>query len=68
MYAYYAEKFGRLWWVAQLPGQDGVDWGWTTNTKSEFDPPIKLSVYWQRRFRKDCERAGRTDCFTEHKP
>jgi len=44
---------GRYSYVAQLPGDGGVDWGYTNDPHSANDPAIRLSVYWQRRFRAD---------------
>lgn len=55
--AFYCDgsQLKRTWYVSHLPGQDGVDWGWT------FEPSkaIRLSVYWQRRFAADMELCGR---------
>lgn len=45
------------YWVAQLPGDGGKDWGYTENSSNA----IVLSNYWQRRFRRDCERVGYGD-------
>ena len=42
------------WWVANLPGRAGVDWGYTT-VEAEA---VVLTPYWQRRFRRDAERCG----------
>jgi len=52
----YRKKTG--WYVAQLPGQGGVDWGYTSNPGSPLDPAIELSDYWQRRFAADCRRCN----------
>ena len=41
-------------YVAQLPGDGGVDWGYTTNASEAK----KLSPYWQRRFAADCRRCN----------
>jgi len=41
-------------YVAQLPGDGGKDWGYTENR----DHALKLSPYWQRRFNADCRRIG----------
>lgn len=54
----------RVWYVAQVPGDGGVDWGYEVN---EPDKAVPLSPYWQRRFRKDCEFLNRTACFREVK-
>lgn len=37
------------WYVAQLPGEDGVDWGYTDKP----DQARVLNRYWQRRFYND---------------
>ena len=42
------------YYVAQLPGEDGVDWGYTTKS----DTAIILNEYWQKRFAADCRRVG----------
>lgn len=57
----------RTEYVAQLPGHGGVDWGYTPHIhgKRGMDVPIPLSVYWQRRFRRDEERGGRVARFLE---
>jgi hypothetical protein len=46
-------------WVAQVPGDGGKDWGYTQNSEEG----ILLTLYWQRRFRCDCERVGYTAQF-----
>ena len=43
-----------VFYVAQLPGQDGVDWGYVTDYKKA----ITLNRYWQRRFAADCRRCN----------
>jgi len=43
-----------VFYVAQLPGQGGVDWGYT----SRCTEAIELTPYWQRRFAADCRRVG----------
>lgn len=40
--------------VAQLPGDGGKDWGYT----SDRSKAIPLSTYWRRRFAADCRRVG----------
>ena len=42
------------WYVAQLPGQGGKDWGYTMDVKQALD----LSPYWVRRFRAYCNHLG----------
>ena len=63
---------GRRCWVAQLPGDGGVDWGYSTHTtgtlfnpKAEhgLDLPIILTPYWQRRFAADCRRTNTVAVF-----
>jgi hypothetical protein len=49
----------RLFWVAQVKGDGGKDWGYTT----EFAKAIVLNVYWQRRFNADCRRVGAVATF-----
>ena len=45
---------GSLYWVAQVPGNGGTDWGYTTHA----DQAMRLSPYWQRRFTADCRSCG----------
>jgi len=45
-------------YVAQVPGDGGVDWGWTNDPNARYDPAIKLNVYWQRRFEADMSRLS----------
>lgn len=45
---------GITFYVAQLPGDDGVDWGYTEKP-SQAKP---LTPYWQRKFAADCRRVG----------
>jgi hypothetical protein len=42
------------WWVAQLPGDGGKDWGWTTKREEAIDIP----PYWQKRFLADARHCG----------
>lgn len=42
------------WYVESLPGDGGVDWGYTT----KVDQAIPLSPYWQKRFRANCRAVG----------
>ena len=59
---YMGRNLGTKWaWVSQLPARkgtkralrDGVDWGYTFHSPGwdGLDSPIKLSGYWQRRFK-----------------
>lgn len=48
-----------IFYVAQLPGQGGKDWGWT----ERYGEAILLSVYWQRRFTADQRHCGRVAYF-----
>lgn len=44
-----------FWYVRELPGQGGKDWGWTNdNTKA-----MPISRYWQRRFVADMRYVNR---------
>lgn len=43
-----------IFYVAQVPGDDGVDWGYTQNPSQA----AKVSEYWMRRFKADCGRVG----------
>ena len=45
---------GELFYVAQLPGDGGVDYGYT----SEHAKAIDLTPYWQRRFAAYCRHVG----------
>lgn len=47
------------WYVESLPGDGGVDWGYTT----KVDQAIPLSPYWQKRFRANCRAVGVTCSF-----
>jgi len=41
------------WYVSELPGNGGVDWGWT----DKRDKAIHLTPFWESRFKKygrDC--------------
>lgn len=42
------------YYVAQVPGEGGKDWGYTTDHKLAKPLPI----YWQRRFSSDCRHVG----------
>ena len=48
-------KPGMVYWVAQVKGDGGVDWGYTTSSAEA----IKLSPYWQARFKADQRYCGR---------
>jgi hypothetical protein len=43
-----------IYYVAQVPGEDGADWGYVTDPKKAK----RLSRYWQRRFAASCRRCG----------
>ena len=43
-----------VFYVSNLPGGDGSDWGYVTRAEQA----LPLSPYWQRRFAADCRRAG----------
>jgi hypothetical protein len=65
----YWSKAKPRFYVAQLPGRNGADWGYTDKIQGKqwgsetLDAAIPLSPYWQRRFRADCERVGATARF-----
>jgi hypothetical protein len=42
------------WYVAQVPGEGGVDWGYTTDIAKARG----LNKYWQRRFAADARHVG----------
>ncbi|WNM70181.1 hypothetical protein [Myxococcus phage Mx1] len=50
---------GKFFYVESLPGQGGVDWGYTTDPKQA----APLSAAMIERFRKHCEYVRL--CFTE---
>jgi hypothetical protein len=58
MFGYRIAANGRRQYVAQLPGDGGVDWGYTQFTRGTLDMPLALSPYWQARFQMDCLRVG----------
>ena len=43
-----------IYYVAQVPGDAGVDWGYVTNMRQAKPLP----PYWQQRFEADCRRVG----------
>ena len=53
-------KAARVWtpsvvfYVANLPGDGGVDWGYDTDPKRA----IELSPYWLQRFHAMCRKVG----------
>jgi hypothetical protein len=46
----------QTWYVAQLPGDGGVSWGWVTTLAKA----VPVSPYWVRRFRSDMRHVGRS--------
>jgi len=48
-------------YVAQLPGDNGVDWGYTEKRAQA----LSLTKYWQQRFAADCRRVGSEVRFEE---
>ena len=42
------------YYVAQVPGDGGKDWGYTENPSKA----ALVSAYWMRRFISDCEHVG----------
>jgi hypothetical protein len=49
-------------YVANLPGDGGKDWGYT----GEYRKAIRLSPYWQRRFRSDVAYCGDICVFVDY--
>ena len=52
-------KASPRFYVAQVKGDGGKDWGYTT----KINDAIGLSPYWQRRFKNDCEHCNSTAQF-----
>lgn len=42
------------YYVSEVPGDGGKDWGYTTDSSKA----ISLNTYWRRRFAADCRRVG----------
>ncbi len=59
MIAFYIDYNKKAWYVAQVKGNGGVDWGYTFKPEQA----IKLSPYWQKRFNADCNYLGRKAIF-----
>jgi hypothetical protein len=51
-----------IYWVAQIAGHTGRDWGYTTHASQA----IELSDYWQARFAADCRYVGSEAHFIYH--
>lgn len=65
-YAYRVDRAsGKRWYVAQLPGDGGVDWGWTTKVKDTLDKPIKLDLRWVLQFIEAMRAVGYDACVTD---
>lgn len=47
------------WYVAQLPGEGGVDWGYSTK-RTDARP---MSIYWRQRFESDMARVKQIAAF-----
>ena len=45
---------GRTWYAQNLPGDGGVDWGYTDKPREA----INLSTYWMRRFVANARQCG----------
>ena len=60
----YWSKAMPILYVAQLPGNNGADYGYTEKRKGTLsrgemlDAAIPLSPYWQKRFKAHCSRMG----------
>jgi hypothetical protein len=52
-----------VWYVTELPGQGGKDWGYGNASRA-----IPLSPYWQRRFAADMARVGSRASFIRGNP
>lgn len=50
----YRQWMNKTFYVANLPGEGGVDWGWDDRASHAR----KLSPYWQRRFAADMRYIG----------
>lgn len=57
--ASYQRHIRKTWYIAQRPGDGGVDWGWVDDVKKAHP----MTPYWQRRFHADELRAGRKAVF-----
>lgn len=55
----YWSKAVPIFYVAQVPGEAGADWGYVT----EAAKAKPLNPYWQRRFAADCRAVGVTAQF-----
>jgi hypothetical protein len=51
----------QTFYVANLPGHEGVDWGYT----KERSKALPLSRYWARRFSAHCARCSDMASITE---
>ena len=52
--AYRFDDRGFAYYVAELPGHCGADWGYTPHR----DRALLLNDYWTKRFNADCRRVG----------
>lgn len=52
---------GEARYVSHLPGDGGVDWGYTNRIEGNrgFDKALPLSKWHWQRFAKDCRRMGK---------
>lgn len=50
----YDRNSKRTFYVANLPGDGGKDWGYTMNAKDA----LLLNAYWSRRFQSNCRKVG----------
>jgi hypothetical protein len=58
-YTIWTKEPHKTFYVAQLPGDGGKDWGYT----DKREQAIPLSVYWRRRFEADQARCNRIGSF-----
>lgn len=68
MYAYTIWGNHQVWYVNQLlgdghPKKNKCDWGYGSGCHA-----IKLSPYWQKRFKSDTEKCGRQAFFCHFRP
>jgi hypothetical protein len=51
---YYPNNKSGAWYVSELPGHGGVDWGYTTDASKA----VALNDYWWKRFASDRRKCG----------
>ena len=70
LFAFHIDFYGRRVYVAQFPGDDGVDWGYTRprRLRKQFDKPVRLSREMQKLFASDMLHCRREALFTDTDP